>query len=233
MNDEIKDLKKELELAKKELKDFIYIVSHDIKTPIRNVKAFNIKLKKNANNLPKKERKYLDFISNSMNEIEVLLDALTEYSIVISSEEINREINMNDLIRFVLIELNELIKNSNAKIVIKSDLPIMIGKEKLIHKLFKHLISNAIIFNDTIPEITIDYKYENERNIFSIKDNGIGISKKSFDKIFKIFYRLKEKESVKSAGVGLAVCKRIIDIHKGEIWLESIESKESIFYISF
>ena len=230
---DIEKLQQELQLAKQELRDFIYIVSHDVKAPARNIKAFSQRLREKASEkLTDKESQYLNFIENGADEMSILLDGVTEYSRIISLEEVDSEIDVNDVIKLISIEISEFMRMSSAKVTIKSDLPRIIAKPKLIHKLFKNLIINAIIFNDNIPEVIIDYKSEKNGLVFSIKDNGIGIAKENFDKIFKIFRRLHEKEFAPGIGLGLALCKRIMNIHNGEIFLESDVDKGSIFYIS-
>jgi light-regulated signal transduction histidine kinase (bacteriophytochrome) len=126
-----------------------------------------------------------------------------------------------------------LIKERNVKIIIKK-LPIIHAPSSHIQDLFLNLLQNAIKYNkSSIPTININYKSTEKSHVISIKDNGIGIDKKFYNDVFFVFKRLHTKNEYDGTGIGLAICKKIVEQNKGQIWVESELGKGSTFYISF
>jgi light-regulated signal transduction histidine kinase (bacteriophytochrome) len=139
---------------------------------------------------------------------------------------------LDDVLHEVVNDLSVSIKESKAKIT-WNNLPVIYGDTVLIGQLFFNLISNAIKFrSDMPPEIFISCKKQNNNYIFSVKDNGIGIKKEYADKIFIIFQRLHSKDKYPGTGIGLAICKKIVERHNGTIWIESEINKGSTFYFT-
>ncbi len=133
--------------------------------------------------------------------------------------------------RDVLADLSMVIKERNAKIVF-DELPEIYGDAVLIDHLLNNLISNAIKFNNGAPEIFITGKKMKDEYLFSVRDNGIGIQKEYSEKIFVIFQRLHTKDKYPGTGIGLSVCKKIVERHDGKIWVESEPGKGSTFYFT-
>ena len=154
--------------------------------------------------------------------MEQLITDVLEYSSIINGVKENNDVDLNLLIE----EIKKVIY-----IKVLQELPIIKGDKTKFQQLFQNLISNAIKFNDKEKGIIeIDVKEQNSFYKFSINDNGIGIEKEHFDKIFKIFQSLKKSKD--SSGIGLSIVKKIVDLYKGEIWLESEVNKETTFFFT-
>jgi len=215
----------------KELDQFANIVSHDIKEPVRTISSF-IEIFRNDFYKEIKNEKaemILEMIESSSKRITRLVDALLDFTKSDWKPEL-KSINMNDLVANVINDLQVLIDEEKAKIIVK-DLPRISVYPTELSNLFQNLISNAIKFSkpNEIPEIEISSYKHDDKWIFCVKDNGIGIPENFHERIFIIFKRINKLKNVPGNGVGLAQCKRIIDLHGGEIWVESKENVGSSF----
>ncbi|MES2139455.1 MAG: MASE1 domain-containing protein [Bacteroidota bacterium] len=223
---------KELARSNTELEQFAYVASHDLQEPLRTVATYLQLLEKRYKNTLEPDA--IDFINYAIggsNRMRALIHSILEYS------RINRikpfeDINMNLLLGEVLENLRISIKENNVTIKI-NELPDIYGDHVLINQLFQNLIENAIKFRtSTNPEIIISGQKEKEGYLFSVKDNGIGMKKEFITKIFDIFQRLNSIEEYSGTGIGLAICKKIVERHGGEIWVESEMGKGSTFYFT-
>ncbi len=149
-----------------------------------------------------------------------MIKDLLEYSRTGHTEEMKQTADFNIILSDVQQNLLKLIADNNAKIIIKKDLPIIPVYKAEISRLFQNLLSNAIKFRkkDVAPVIFINSEKLSNEWLFSIEDNGIGIGKDNFDKVFEIFSRLNSKTVYDGTGIGLAICKKIIELHHGKIW---------------
>jgi light-regulated signal transduction histidine kinase (bacteriophytochrome) len=161
-----------------------------------------------------------------------LIDDLLTYS-NIHKEPLNyRLVNLKDLIESVLRSLDHAIKEAHGEIT-WDPLPTVYGDAVQLLQLFQNLISNAIKFKgENPPRIHISVSYENNRWLFGVKDNGIGIKSEFFERIFFIFERLHSRKTYMGTGIGLAICKRVVENHGGHIWVESDPGKGSTFFVS-
>ncbi|MES2284487.1 MAG: MASE1 domain-containing protein [Bacteroidota bacterium] len=223
---------KELARSNTELEQFAYVASHDLQEPLRTVATYLQLLEKRYKD--KLDQDATDFIAHAIggsNRMRALIHSILEYS------RINRikpfeVINMKLLLKEVLENLRTSIKENNVIIKI-NELPEIYGDYVLINQLFQNLIENAIKFRKTIdPEIVISGKKEKGGYLFSVKDNGIGMKKEFINKIFDIFQRLNSREEYSGTGIGLAIGKKIVERHGGEIWVESEIGKGSTFYFT-
>lgn len=213
-----------------ELQEYAHIVSHDLKSPLRSIAALTSWIKTDN------KGKFDDFslqnfkdIDNTLETMESLISNILEYSSINSNtKEKEEKVNLNSLIE----ELKTvLFVPENISINILNNLPIVKGDKTKFQQLFQNLIGNAIKFIDKENGIiNIDVENNNSYYKFSIQDNGIGIEKKHYKKIFKIFQSLKKTKG--SSGIGLTIVKKIIDVYKGEIWLESELNKGTTFYFT-
>jgi len=232
-SEELQQKTEELIRSNNELEQFAYVTSHDLQEPLRMVSSY-VQLLENRykNKLDKDADEFIHFALDGTNRMRNLIFSLLEYS------RINRIkpfaiININKLLDDVLNNLDEQIKENNARIKIDEIPPEIFADNILISQLFQNLISNAIKFKGTQPpEIIISGKKVNKEYVFSVKDNGIGIKKEYAEKIFVIFQRLHTKEEYPGTGIGLAICKKIVEKHGGKIWIESEPGNGTTFYFT-
>jgi PAS domain S-box-containing protein len=228
----LKEKKEELARSNSELEQFAYVASHDLQEPLRMVTSYvQLLAKRYKGKLDQDADEFIGFAVDGSNRMRTLINSLLEYSRV-NREKPFEEINLEKLL--VDIKQNLLSQIEESDVIIKwSPLPVISGDPVLIGQLFQNLISNAIKFKgDKIPEIIIECKTEETEYLFSIKDNGIGIQQEYADKIFVIFQRLHSKEKYPGTGIGLAICKKIVERHGGKIWVESKPGEGSIFYFT-
>ena len=223
----------ELKVSIKEAEQFAYIASHDLQEPLRTIINFvNLFKKRYKGKIDKDADEYLDFIDGATNRMRTLISDLLDYS-RIGKDKNKIAIDYNVLINEVLTDMDNSIKESNAEI--HSDtLPILNGYYMGIKSLFQNLISNAIKFRnkDVNPIVNITAQKKDNEWLFAIKDNGIGIDKIYYDKLFIIFQRLHTKDEYPGTGIGLAQCAKIVELHGGRIWVESEPEKGSTFYFN-
>lgn len=221
---------KELETKNKELEQFAYVASHDLQEPLRTISGFvELFQKKYKGNLDESADKYLDYIVSSSSRMKVLITDLLEYSRIGRNREIE-SVDCNRVLLDVLLDLDAAIRETHADI--RSDhLPVVMGYSMEIKQLFQNLIFNAIKFRrkDVTPIIKISATRERDYFHFAIADNGIGIAKEHHERIFIIFQRLHNRSEYEGSGIGLSHCKKIIDLHKGRIWLESEPGEGTTF----
>jgi light-regulated signal transduction histidine kinase (bacteriophytochrome) len=161
--------------------------------------------------------------------MSVLVKDLLDYSLL-GKESVKTIVDCNKIAEAVLGDLGESIKGSSAKLTIQ-ELPTINGYETELRLLFQNLIENAIKYQkpDMVPEIQISVKNHEKEWLFSIKDNGIGIDQKHYEKIFIIFQRLHNRNEFEGTGIGLAHCKKVVEMHGGKIWVESTPGSGSTF----
>lgn len=218
-----------------QLEQFAHIASHDLKSPLRTVGSFSSLLKRRAKDkLNTDELEYLDMISNAAKLMWNLVDDLMTYSQVNSLQMNLAPNNVNHLMEEVLANLDYAIKENNAQIKV-SNLPkeIMIDETK-VRQIFQNLISNSLKFMppDTTPKININCVSENGFWKFSVQDNGIGIPSEYHDKVFKPYKQLHTKDKFEGTGMGLAICKKIVEKHGGDISFESKVGEGTTFYFT-
>ena len=215
---EIIQKNKILENQNSELEQFTYITSHDLQEPLLTLTSFSdLLLEEFSDSLDSEAKLYIEYINKSAVRMRSLVTGLMEYA-RIGVREDPKEIDCNKVINEILNDLSTKINITKTKIEIEN-LPKIRGFETYFRLLFQNLISNAIKFKkeNTTPKIKIKgYETETEWK-FSIKDNGIGIDKKNLDQIFIIFKRLNNISNYSGYGIGLAHCRKIVKIHKGEI----------------
>jgi len=222
----------ELKASNTELERFAYIASHDLQEPLRMVSSFLTLLETDyGNSLDEKAKEYIGYAVDGAGRMKVLVNDLLLYSRVGTNKEEMKATDMNEVMEYVMRLLAPDIKKNNA--VIKfGTLPVIKANKTLIEQLFMNLVGNALKYHgEERPVIEIGYRSE-KNHVFYVKDNGIGIDPRFFEKIFIIFQRLHGKTDYPGTGIGLAICKKIADVHKGEIWVESQPGIGSTFFFS-
>jgi light-regulated signal transduction histidine kinase (bacteriophytochrome) len=221
---------KELRFHLSELEQFSYVSNHDLQEPLRTLTQFTqILNEKYADTVDEEGKKYIEFISKSAARMKLLVKDLFEYS-MLGKESVKTHIDCNNTVDAVLSDLEDSIKESNAKISVQK-LPTVHGYETEMRLLFQNLITNAIKYQkkDIVPEIIISAERQEKEWLFSMKDNGIGIDEKHNEKIFIIFQRLHNRNEYEGTGIGLAHCKKVVEMHGGKIWVESTPGAGSTF----
>jgi len=217
----------------KELEQFAYVASHDLQEPLRTVSNYMEVFEEDyLPVLDDKARQYLQSVNKATKRMSVLIKSLLAFS-RLGHNKVLVSADVSKLIGDVIADLATLIKKSGAVIQIE-EMPVMNLYEAEMRQVFQNLISNAIKFRkqDTNPEITISAEKINDFVRFAISDNGIGIHSKSFDRVFNIFQRLHTSDKYEGNGIGLANCKKIIEMHNGEIWIESTLDQGTLFYFT-
>ena len=212
----------ELGIANKELEQLTYIASHDLQEPLRTISNYMQVFEEDyLKQLDDDAGKYIRAVKAAAKRMSILVQALLDFS-RLGKDKTLSFIDCNKLVAHVIEDLNTVIKKSDAMIEV-SEMPKLNINEVQIGQLFQNLITNAIKFQqkDTRPHIQIHSKFIDDVWQFSVIDNGIGIAPAYFQRIFDIFQRLHSVEEYHGYGIGLANCKKIIDLHQGKIWIES------------
>lgn len=220
----------ELARSNAELQQFAYIASHDLQEPLRMVTSY----------LQLLERRYKDRLDESANDfisyavegsirMKTLINDLLAYSRIGTEGKSFKQIDCHEIVQQAILNL-QLTISANQAVVTWDELPKLVADSTQLIQLFQNLISNAIKFQGTnSPIIHISAKAQNEQWLFRVQDNGIGIDPQYAERVFIIFQRLHNRSEYPGTGIGLAICKRIIERHNGNIWIESELGKGSIF----
>lgn len=250
---ERKQIQETIMAKNKEMENYLYITSHDLRTPLVNIQGFSQRLEKQADsiktlvadeklepeilhqlanitdeNIPKT----LNFIHTNIEKMDTLINGLLQLSRTGRLKMNIQEIDMNKLFAKIFQSLDFQIKDARCEIHINT-LPECYGDAKLLDQLFANIISNALKYSDAdrTLEITVDAKKTYNRVVYTIKDTGKGIAQKHLEKIWDVFYRVDPRSGKTGEGIGLSLVKRITEKHIGKIWVESEENKGSTFYI--
>jgi light-regulated signal transduction histidine kinase (bacteriophytochrome) len=219
----------QLVVSDRELVQFVYIASHNLQEPLRTISNFVRLLEEDyGSNLDDNAAIYLQIISSATTRMQVLIKDLLDYSRLGNSEHAEK-IDCNRVVAEILSDLSPIISESHSNILVQP-LPMITGYPA-IKVLFQNLISNAIKFrkNNKQNTITISSTEDEHCWSFAIQDNGIGIEKEYFERIFVIFQKLHSHKQYPGSGIGLAQCKKVIELHRGQLWVESTPDKGSLF----
>ncbi len=230
---ELENKATKLELSNKELEEFAYIVSHDMKQPIRTIISYLSLLKrKHGAVLNDEALEFLNYSIEGANKMSGLIRDILQYSRLEQQISFVSDVPLNNVVGKVISGLNEIITTNHAKVTV-TDMPTVKGNDTMLSELFQNLIENGIKYN-TKAEKTVHITVTDEDPfwLFKVSDNGIGFDQEYSEQIFKIFKRLHNDHEFQGTGIGLSVCQKVVTKHGGKIWAESKEGKGSSFYFT-
>lgn len=225
---------KELARSNGELQQFAYVASHDLQEPLRMVRGYTQLLAhRYKDQLGEEANEFVDYIVDGASRMQMLINDLLSYSQVGTQGKPLEPTDCNGVLEKVLFNLQAAVKESGA-VIMHEPLPIVLADSPQLVQVFQNLISNAIKFRkqEEVPNIHIAGRRKDNEWVFAVKDNGIGIDPKHFDRLFRIFQRLHNRSEYPGTGIGLAICKKVVERHGGRIWVESEEGKGSTFYFT-
>ena len=231
---ERKRVEEELVRSNRELEQFAYVASHDLQEPLRMVKSYlQLIERRQKGKLDSDTDDFITFAVDGADRMQKLINDLLIYSRVTTRGVPFEPTDCSVILEHVLADLKVAIEESNA-VVTHDDLPTVIVDGTQLAQLFQNLIGNAIKFHktETRPEIQLKAEHSGGQWMFSVGDNGIGIAPEHFERIFLIFQRLHSRGEYEGTGIGLAVCKKIVERHGGHIWVESKPGKGSVFHFT-
>lgn len=225
---------RKLEISNTELEQFAYVASHDLQEPLRMITGFLNQLEiKYRDVLDEKAQKYIFFATDGAKRMRQIILDLLEYSRVGNYNEKVEEVAVEQVLKNIIILNRRIIKEKNAN-VYWDEMPVISIEKTPLQQIFQNLIGNALKYHqpNQQPEIKITFINDNQNWIFGVSDKGIGIESDYMEKIFIIFQKLHPKDEYEGTGMGLAICKKILDRYEGKIWVESVPNEGSTFYFS-
>ncbi len=226
---------KNLERTNVDLKQFAYVASHDLQEPLRAVSSYCQLLEKQyADKIDERGQRWLEFVTGGAKRMQTLVRDLLTYASVDNKAQTESWITVNcqDACQHAVANLSLVIQESQAQISI-GKLPSVWANATQIELLFQNLIANAIKFRDEqTPKISISAQQQEKHFRFAVQDNGIGIKPEFHERVFEIFKRLESREQYSGTGIGLAICKRIVERFGGKIWIESERGHGCTFFFT-
>ena len=235
-NDKLEELTHKLERSNKDLQDFAYIVSHDLKAPVRKVAMFGELLTESlAGKLDEDEQENFEFMIEGATRMQQLIDALLTYSRVQTRAKPQQQVDLNEVVLDLRdMELALPLEEAGGVIEVPEPLPTVHADSSQMHQLMQNLIGNGLkYYHEGVPPvITVRGKEDGNMVRIEVQDNGIGIDKEHYEKVFRMFQRLHTDDEYEGTGVGLAVCKKIVERHGGEIGVVSTPGEGSRFWFT-
>src|SRR5712692_584927 len=223
----------ELERSNKELEQFAYVASHDLQEPLRMVSSYTELLERRyGDKLDDKGRTFINFAVDGAVRMQRLINDLLEFSRVSTRGKPMQPVDVNRVLGAVRINLSVAIQEANAQVT-SDELPTVMADETQLVQLLQNLVGNAIKFRGSEPpHVHVSARVATTECVFAVRDNGIGIAPEYFERIFVIFQRLHARGEYPGTGIGLAVCRRIVERHGGRIWVESAPGQGSTFFFA-
>jgi len=225
------NLLKQLAQANSELKDFAYVVTHDLKAPLRAISSLTHWIADDyKEQFDEEGREQLELLRGRVNRMSDLISGILDYSRIGRMNTEIEKVSTHDLVSEII---DMIISEENVHIKLSKELPIIKYNRISLQQVFQNLISNAIKYNDKpLGKIDIGCMRESEHHTFWVRDNGPGIAPRYHEKIFKIFQTLRPRDEVEATGVGLSIVKKIVNLFGGKVWVESELEKGSCFFFT-
>ncbi|OVE85129.1 PAS domain-containing sensor histidine kinase [Natronolimnobius baerhuensis] len=220
----------QLEASNERLQQFAYVASHDLQEPLRMVTSY-LQLLENryGDELDEDAEDFIEFAVDGARRMEAMIEGLLAYSRVETQGKSFESVSLEAVLEDVLTDLEIQINETGAEITAES-LPTVDGDASQLRQLFQNLLDNAITYSgEETPQVSIGAQREGDEWVISVSDDGIGIDPDETDRVFEVFQRLHSHEEYSGTGIGLALCKRIVERHGGEIWVSSAPGDGSTF----
>ncbi len=230
---DLERIQRDLERSNQELEQFAYVASHDLQEPLRMVASYCQLLERRYAEIVDEEgREFISYAVDGATRMQSLINDLLTYSRVGRQEQQLEPLSCAETLELVRSNLTTAIEESGATVAV-GELPTVMGDASQLMRLFQNLIANAIKFRgERTPEIHVDAERHGDGDgewLFAVRDNGIGIDPRHADRVFAIFQRLHSRQEYPGTGIGLAVCRKIVERHGGRIWLESEPGRGTTF----
>jgi signal transduction histidine kinase len=225
---------REISAVNADLEDFNYVISHDLKEPLRSIAGFAAILEEDSGErLDEESRDHLDRIRRSAERAQVLIGDLLKLSRVGRSELPREPVDVAEVLDGVRQDLAGLLQGRDARLVVEGTMPVVRGSSAHLREVFQNLVSNGLKFNRSPqPTVTVRSFPVDDGTCFSVQDNGIGIDRQYHDKIFRVFTRLHTREEYEGTGAGLAIVKKIVEKHGGRVWVDSSQGQGATFFFT-
>jgi light-regulated signal transduction histidine kinase (bacteriophytochrome) len=222
-----------LERQNQDLQHFAYVAGHDLQEPLRMVSSFlQLLQRRYKGKIDESADEYIDFAVDGARRMQILIRDLLAYSRIETQARPFEEVYLGDVVRTVTRDLEPTIEEASGEVLL-GEMPVVRGDEVQLRQLFQNLIGNGLKFrSNRPPQVTVEARQEPGRWIISVSDNGIGIEMRYADRIFELFQRLHQRDEYEGTGIGLALCKRIVERHGGDIWFESVPGEGTTFYFT-
>ncbi|MCX5864410.1 MAG: GAF domain-containing protein [Deltaproteobacteria bacterium] len=231
----LKEYAQSLQRSNKELEHFAYVASHDLQEPLRKIGSFTELLaRKYQGRLDEKADIYIGYIVDGAQRMQILINDLLAFSRVTTKGNEFASVDCNMLLARVRQDLDLAIRESGARLSVAEHLPTIMADAVQLGQVFQNLIGNAIKYcaAGQAPEVAVAAVERDGDWLFSVRDSGIGIDSQHFERVFQLFQRLHTREEYSGTGIGLALCKRIVERHGGKIWLESAAGQGATFFFT-
>jgi PAS domain S-box-containing protein len=230
---ELQQHRQELERSNEDLEHFAYVASHDLREPLRMVGGFaELFAQRYKGKLDNTADEFISYMIDGVRRMDSLITMLLQYSRAGKDDNFG-PVDMNSIMKRTLLNLGSVIEESSSQITCDT-LPLVNGDETALGNVMLNLISNGIKFRgEQQPKIHISAEDAGDKWVISVADNGIGFEPQFNEAVFTMFRRLHTQAEYPGSGIGLAICKRIIERHGGHIWVESQPGKGSVFHLSF
>ncbi|MDA0185411.1 ATP-binding protein [Solirubrobacter phytolaccae] len=226
----------DLRRSNQELEQFAYVASHDLQEPLRKVASFcQLLQQRYGGQLDARADQYIGFAVDGAQRMQDLINDLLAFSRVGRMEQPHTDVDTAKLVERAQTDLSRAIEDSGAEVLVEGELPVVQGDASLLRLVFQNLIGNAIKFRaEAAPRVEISAEREGEEWRFRVADNGIGIDPEYAERIFVIFQRLHPRSQYEGTGIGLAMCRKVVEYHGGKMWLDtgSTTGSGSTFYFT-